>query len=131
MKPVHESGTRKRAIARATISEGTGVVRVNSQTLTTMPKNLYRAKIEEPILLAGDTINKINISVKVHGGGPNGQADAARLAISKALSSYDKKLRKVFLEYDRSLLVADSRLKETHKPGRHGKARARRQTSYR
>ena len=117
--------------ARATITEGKGTVRVNNKNLLAMPKDMYRAKMEEPILLAGEIINKLTISVKVQGGGPNSQAEAVRLAIAKALSEHDKKLKNKLLDYDRSLLVADVRRKETHKPGRHGKARAKRQTSYR
>lgn len=131
MNTVHKSGTRKTSKARATLSKGNGTVRINSQTIVSMPKNLYRAKMEEPILLAGDSAKKVNISVNVFGGGANSQAEAARLAIAKALSEHDKKLKKVFLDYDRNLLVADVRRKETHKPGRHGKARSKRQTSYR
>ncbi|RMD58467.1 30S ribosomal protein S9 [Candidatus Woesearchaeota archaeon] len=131
MSAIHQSGTRKRAVARATLTKGTGIVRINRQALSSIPKTLYRSKIEEPLLLAGDAIKKINISVNVFGGGINSQADAIRTAIAKSLAEHDKKLKKLFLDYDRSLLVPDVRRKETHKPGNHGKARASRQTSYR
>lgn len=131
MTVIHQSGNRKRAKARATLTKGTGIVRINSQTLRSKTNDLYRAKIEVPILLAGEVAKKVDISVNVFGGGPNSQAEATRLAIAKALSEHDKKLKKVFLDYDRNLLVADVRRKETHKPGRHGKARSKRQTSYR
>ncbi len=131
MKVIHESGRRKRAVARATLMPGAGIVRINSQLLTSMPQNIFRAKMEEPLLLAGETAKKVDINVQTDGGGINGQAEAARLAIAKALAVFDKKLHSKLLEYDRALTVADVRRKETHKPNCHGKARAKRQKSYR
>ena len=131
MKVIHQSGTRKTAVARATLVEGNGTVRLNSQLLTSMPQTMFRAKIEEPLLIAGETAKKVDIAVNVEGGGSNSQAEAARLAIAKALSIYDKKLHSTYLEYDRAFLVADVRRKETRKPNCHGKARAKRQKSYR
>lgn len=131
MKAIHEVGKRKKAIARAVLTEGTGKVRINSQELSTFPSNIYRKRIEEPLIIAGPVLNKINIDVNVTGGGVNGQADAIRLAIAKVLAGYDKKLHKQFLTYDRTLLVADVRRKEVRKPNTHGKARSKRQKSYR
>ena len=131
MKIIHESGTRKTAVARATLHEGSGTVRLNSQLLISMPQTLFRAKVEEPLLLAGDIAKKVDISVTIDGGGTNSQAEAARIAIAKALAAFDKKLHAVYLEYDRAFLVADVRRKETRKPNCHGKARAKRQKSYR
>ncbi|MBI4146600.1 30S ribosomal protein S9 [Candidatus Woesearchaeota archaeon] len=131
MKTIHNSGTRKEAVARATLLPGNGIVRVNSRLLSSLPENLYRSKIEEPLVLAGDIAKNVNIEVHVAGGGMNSQAEAARLAIAKSMAQYDKKLKEVYLDYDRALLVADVRRKETHKPNCHGKARAMRQKSYR
>lgn len=131
MKLIHVSGTRKTAVARATLTAGAGILRVNGRLISSIPMNLFRAKIEEPFLIAGDVSKKVDVSVDIHGGGSNSQAEAARLAIAKALSQFDKKLQPKYLEYDRTLLVADVRLKETHKPNCHGKARAKRQKSYR
>ena len=130
-KQVHTSGKRKSAIARATISPGSGKVRINRMLLDNFSTSLSRMKIQEPMIIAGDVANSINIDVTVSGGGPATQADAARLAIGRALAKFDKKLEKALLNYDRNLLVADVRRKETHKPNRHGKARAKRQKSYR
>ena len=131
MKVVHESGKRKRAVARATLSPGTGVVRVNSQLLVSLPETMFRSKIEEPLILAGDAVKQVDIDVVVMGGGVNGQAEAVRLAIAKTLAVYDKSLHSVYLEYDRAFTVADVRRKEASKPNRHGKARAKVQKSYR
>ena len=132
-KIVHESGKRKSAIARATVSDGKGYVKINNVDLNVFEPKLYRMRIREPLILAGDLIKKVDIKVKVNGGGIAGQADAVRLAIAKALSSYFKesKLDETFLEYDRQLMVADVRRKEASKPNCHGQARAKRQKSYR
>ena len=73
---------------------------------------------------------EIDIDIQVNGGGANGQADAIRLAIARALVEHDKKLKKTFDDYDRLLLVADVRRKEACKPN-DSKARAKRQKSYR
>ena len=74
---------------------------------------------------------KIDIDINVIGGGISSQVEAARLVIGKALSKFDSKLEPVLLKYDKHLLIADVRRKETSKPNRHGKARAKRQKSYR
>lgn len=130
-KIIHAKGKRKRAVARATLKEGRGIVRVNGRLLDIIEPRLARMKIMEPLLLAGDTAARIDINANVCGGGIISQADALRLAVARSLVQYNKKLEKVFLDYDRHLLVADVRRKETHKPNRHGKARAKVQKSYR
>jgi len=133
MKIVTASGKRKRAIARATIRAGNGLVKINNRVLDFYEPKLSRLKLREPLIIAGGLINKINIDVNVFGGGISSQADASRLAIAKALVEFSKndKLKEDFLNYDRNLLVADVRRKEPAKPNRHGQARAKRQKSYR
>ena len=122
MKVITESGKRKRAIARATIRPGNGIVKVNNTALDYYEPKLSRLKLREPLIIAGDLINKVNINVNVFGGGISSQADASRLAIAKGLIKYSKndKLKEEFLKYDRNLLVADVRRKEPSKPNRHG-----------
>ena len=132
MKVVQKSGKKKRAIARATLKPGNGKIKINNQLLEIIEPKLARAKMKEPLMLAGELSNKVNIDVSVVGGGTISQADASRLAIARALVEYSKdpKLEKTFLDYDRQLLVADVRRKEVRKPNR-SKARAKRQKSYR
>ncbi len=130
-KIIHVSGKRKSAIARATLRPGTGKVRINHKLLDNYYPSLYRMRIREPLLLAENIAGKIDLDVNVIGGGIASQSDAVRLAIGKALVKYAPELKEMFLDYDRQLLVADVRRKETHKPNRHGKARAKRQKSYR
>lgn len=133
MKDIHASGKRKRAIARATLKQGNGLVRVNSIPIDFIEPNVSMLKLREPLILAGDVANKVNIDVEVAGGGITSQAEASRLAIAKALVSFTKsdKLKETFLNYDRNLLVADVRRKEPAKPNRHGQARSKVQKSYR
>ncbi|MFH1506115.1 MAG: 30S ribosomal protein S9 [archaeon] len=126
----HASGKRKRAIARATIRPGTGKVKVNNMSLDTYSSKILRMKIREPLLLAKPLGDKLDIFVRTSGGGVVSQAEAARLAIARALMSHTSSLKQTFLEYDRHLIVADTRRKEPCKPN-DSKARAKRQKSYR
>ena len=98
-----------------------------------MEPKISRLKLKEPLILAGDVANKVDIHVRVNGGGTTSQAEASRLAVAKALVDFTKndKLKEVFLNYDRNLLVADVRRKEAAKPNRHGQARSKVQKSYR
>ena len=133
MKNLLTSGKRKRAVARACIKQGTGVVKINNRLIDFYEPEIARLKLQEPLMLAEDHAGKFDISIKVSGGGTMSQAEAARLAMARALTGFtkDKKLEKTFLQYDRHLLVADVRRRETRKPNRHGKARSMRQKSYR
>lgn len=127
------SGKRKRSVARAVIFKGEGRVTINRAPYEFLPK-LRKFMIEEPLKIAEDVLGKIDydISVSVKGGGVESGIEAARLAIARALVEATKSrvLRKAFLEYDRNLLVADTRVKEPYKPG-DSKARRKRQKSYR
>lgn len=130
-KIINTSGKRKSAIARATLKPGKGKIRINNSFLDNYPNPILKLRIQEPLILAGDLVKTLDIDIKVAGGGINGQAEAIRLALGRALAQFDKKLEKEFERYDRQLLVADVRRKESRKPGRHSKARAKTQKSYR
>ena len=130
MKVIHKSGKRKTAIARATMKAGKGNVKINYQTLGVYGSEMARMKIMEPLLLAEDVSKKFDINVNVQGGGWQSQAEAVRLAIARCLVEASKPLKIKFLEYDRNLVVADTRRKEVCKPN-DSKARAKRQKSYR
>jgi small subunit ribosomal protein S9 len=133
MKTIIASGKRKRAIARASLKQGKGRIRINKRLLDYYEPKMYRLKLREPVILAGDTINNVDLDVNIKGGGIASQAEAARLAIGRALVEYTKseRLKDRFLKYDRQLLVADVRRKEPSKPNRRGQARAKKQKSYR
>jgi small subunit ribosomal protein S9 len=131
MKNIIASGKRKTAVAKATLKEGTGKVKINKVPVDLFEPRFYKLRIQEPLLLAEEIMGKVDISVNVTGGGSMSQADAARLAIARAIAIYSPKLKPVFLNYDRQLVVADVRLKEQKKPNTHGSARAKKQKSYR
>ena len=129
-KTINVKGKRKRAVARATLSPGQGQVFINRQSLANFSSKMLQLRIAEPLVLAPEVVKKVDLRIQVNGGGVNGQADAIRLAIARALVEHDPKLEKTFADYDRLLLVADVRRKEACKPN-DSKARAKRQKSYR
>ncbi len=115
---IHCVGKRKRAVARATLRPGKGKIRINDKPLELFEPEYAKLRIEEPLILAGNVVKNVDIDVNVKGGGVFGQADAIRVAICRALAKFDRKLRNIFMEYDRRLLVSDPRRTEPHKPSR-------------
>ncbi len=131
-KVINTSGKRKTAIARATLREGKGRVRINSVPLEIYGTELLRMKISEPLLLIPGVLDDVDVSIDVRGGGVMGQAEAVRTAMARGIVQWsnDPKIKDTYLVYDRTLLVNDSRQKEAKKP--HGRgARAKFQKSYR
>jgi len=127
------SGKKKTAIARATVSDGKGRVRINSQPIELVEPELAQLKMLEPFRIAGDDIRDgVDVDVSVSGGGVMGQADAVRTAIARGVVEHtaDAELRDAFMEFDRTLLVNDVRQRESKHWGGPG-ARARYQKSYR
>ncbi len=131
-KTLNTSGKRKTAIARAKVKSGNGMVRVNSVPLDIYGTEIMRMKVSEPIVLYPAGIEGIDVSIDVRGGGSMGQAEAVRTALSRAILQWhnDPGIKDLYLTYDRTLLVNDSRQKEAKKP--HGRgARKKFQKSYR
>ena len=127
-----ETGKRKTAIARAVMRPGKGRVYINDQSLDYMTPEVARMKIEEPLMIAGDRSKTVDIRVNVEGGGVMAQAEAARIAIARALAGWTKgsELRKTFLAFDRVMIAGDQRVTEPKKFGGPS-ARRRKQKSYR
>jgi len=127
------TGKRKAAIARAVIRPGHGSVTVNEFPVSNISPELARARISEPLSLAGERLNAVDVRVKVRGGGVMGQAEAARMAIARALVDYSRsaELRRVFTGFDRTMLAGDPRRKEPKKrskpktPKKHERAKIR------
>jgi small subunit ribosomal protein S9 len=116
---VFSTGKRKKAVARASIKPGSGVVLFNSKPLDSIQNETMRLLMQEPLLLIGDAWKKFNIHVKTKGGGIIGQAQAARQAIARGLAEIlGADAKKTFMEYDRNMLVYDPRRTEPHKPPR-------------
>ena len=115
---INVKAKKKEAIARAVISKGKGIIRVNKILYNHYYSPYVKEFVEEPVKIAGARIKEVNIEIHAIGGGFMGQATAVRTAIAKALDEYfnDEKLKKEFLNYDRLLLVDDPRRKESKKP---------------
>ena len=129
---INTSGKRKTAVARASVKNGSGKVRVNSVPVEILTPELAKLKIMEPLQLAPERAAKVDIDVSVSGGGVIGQAEAVRTAIAKGLVEYfkDEELERTFKTIDRTLVVSDPRRKLPKKPLGRG-ARKKRQKSYR
>ena len=127
-----ESGKRKTAVARATIRLGKGKIRINKTPLNILMPIIARDKISEPLLLSEELLKDFDIDVDVRGGGYMGQAEAARMAIARAIVKWSKSegFKEILLTYDRAMLSGDPRRKEPKKFGGPG-ARTRKQKSYR
>jgi len=125
-------GKRKTAIARALIRSGSGKVRINGIPIEIYQPEVARMRIIQTLMLAGDIAKKYDIDVYVRGGGFMGQAEAASIAIARALVgvSRSSRLERIYKAFDRHLLVGDPRRTEPKKFGGPG-PRRRKQTSYR
>ena len=138
--------SRKTARAHAFITKGVGRVRINNVPVEMVQQEIAREIMLGPLEVAGDLRNKIDLSVKVKGGGFVGQSYASAIAISRAMTGWTKTrkepkdhpltrtvredLRKRLTEYDKHLLSGDDRQKEPKKFGGPS-ARRRKQKSYR
>ena len=135
-KIVNSKGKRKRAVARATLTAGSGRITINGMDINfVQPKEIRELMLEavSATKAATDLAGASNITVNSHGGGFSGQAQAVRTAIAKVLvkaSPAPDALRSFYMEYDRNLLIDDTRRVEPKK-FKGPKARARFQTSYR
>lgn len=129
---IQATGKRKTSVARATVTKGKGLLRINNEDLNSYFNNtLSTLKVREPLILS-NLEGKYDIKINVFGGGVSSQVDAIRQAIAKALVEItgNDDLKRQFIEYDRCLIVADTRFKEMKKPN-NSHARAKRQKSYR
>jgi len=127
------SGKRKTSVARAVLTKGSGNITINKKDFNNL-QMFDKLKIQEPLKISENVLGKINfdVAINIRGGGEKSQIDAARLALAKGILKFSnsEELKKAFLDYDRTLLVADVRRKEAYKPG-DSKARAMRQSSKR
>ncbi len=126
------SGARKQARATAAIMPGTGKIRINNVPVEVMSPTVARQRVMTPLVLSGELRDKVDVDVRVSGGGFMGQAEAAAMAISKAMVDWTRgqELRKRLIEHDVHLLSGDARQSESKKFGGPG-ARRRKQKSYR
>jgi small subunit ribosomal protein S9 len=122
------TGRRKTAVARVRLASGNGKITVNGRAFDHyFVLETQRAQAAQPLTVTG-TAEKVDVRVNVAGGGPNGQADAVRHGIARALLQFDANLRGTLKA--EGLLTRDSRMKERKKYGQPG-ARKRFQYSKR
>lgn len=126
------TGKRKTAVARVIITEGKGRIRINNTPVHLHEPLTAREIILEPVALAGEYSNKVDVEIKTSGGGALSQAEAARMGLAQGLVKHtkSKRLKTTITEYDRNMLAGDARRKEPKKFGGPG-ARRRKQKSYR
>jgi len=122
------TGRRKRAVARVFLRSGEGKITVNGRTFEDyFPSESSRAIVKQP-LLATETADKFDVLITAAGGGPIGQAGAAKLGIARALLQFNIELRGKLKEL--GFLTRDAREHERKKYGQKG-ARKRFQFSKR
>ena len=115
METIHTIGRRKASVARIYMSSGKGKVTINKKDFKDFfPVEVLQAKIVQPFK-ALDIENKFDVKVHVNGGGITGQAEAIRLAISRALCVLDLENRPALKA--EGLLTRDPRVVERKKPG--------------
>jgi len=115
MQVVNTIGRRKTAVARVYLSKGKGKITVNNKEANEVfPIDVLQSKLVQPFVLT-DTVGKYNVSVNVSGGGINGQVEAIRLGISRALVEVSAENRAA-LKVD-GLMTRDPRMVERKKPG--------------
>ena len=128
MEVIHTIGRRKTSVARIFVSEGKGNITVNKKSYNDyFPTPTLQYKVVQPLALTG-TEENYDIKVTVLGGGSNGQAEAVRLAVARALCKIDEEHRQVLKP--EGLLTRDPRMVERKKFGQK-KARKKFQFSKR
>lgn len=128
MENINTSGRRKTSVARVYFSKGEGNYTINGRDFKSyFPAELLQIKVAQPFKIT-DTLGKFDIKANVKGGGMNGQAEAVRLAIAKALCIQNPEFRPSLKK--EGLLQRDPRMVERKKFGQK-KARKRFQFSKR
>jgi small subunit ribosomal protein S9 len=115
MEVINALGRRKTAVARVYLTKGKGNISINKKSLNEMfPIDVLQAKVNQPFVLT-ETLGQYDVKVNVAGGGINGQAEAIRLGISRALVEVSADYKSV-LRAD-GLMTRDPRMVERKKPG--------------
>ena len=128
MEVIHKIGRRKTSVARVYVSKGKGNITVNDKELNSyFTTATLQYKVNQPLVLT-DNQGSFDIKVNVYGGGVTGQAEAVRLALSRAMCELDEENRTILKP--EGLLTRDPRMVERKKFGQK-KARKKFQFSKR
>jgi small subunit ribosomal protein S9 len=120
MDTINAIGRRKSSVARVYLTNGKGNILINGKDFKDyLPQKHIQANVLDPFALIGAE-NTYDIKVNVKGGGFKGQAEAIRLAISRALVKMDEDNKKLLK--DQKFLTRDARIVERKK---YGKPKAR------
>lgn len=118
----HGVGRRKSSVARVWLKRGSGKITVNKRPYKEyFQTEVTQASASKPFQVYPQAAKSYDVQVNVEGGGVHSQADAVKLAISRALVKMNEELKPVLKEY--GLLTVDARLKERKKPGQKGARR--------
>ena len=124
------TGRRKSAIAQVRITGGTGNITINGKDIKEyFLDETLRMNLEQP-LVATDNLNRFDVEVTVKGGGVTGQAEAARLGITRALLAFDANTDQSredsyrHILKNEGLITRDPRVKERKKYGLKAARRA-------
>ena len=116
MEVINTIGRRKTSVARIYMTPGKGEIKVNDKTMDVyFPTEILRTIVQQPLAKV-DVMGNYDIKVNVDGGGVSGQAEAIRLAISRALCEIDAEYRSPLKS--EGFLTRDPRMVERKKPGR-------------
>lgn len=122
MEVVNSIGRRKTSVARIYLESGKGEITVNDRDIKEyFPSEILQTIVKQPLNLVKVNGN-FSIKVNVDGGGPKGQAEAVRLAISRALCEIDAEHRSPLKK--EGFLTRDPRMVERKKYGRRKARRA-------
>lgn len=122
MESLHKVGRRKTAVARVFLKQGTGTIVINNKDYKQYFPTLKTQMIVEEAFRLSNTVGTFDVTVNVQGGGVNGQAEAIKLAIARALITSDPAHKEILKK--NGLLKRDPRMVERKKPGQP-KARKR------
>jgi small subunit ribosomal protein S9 len=115
MEIINTLGRRKTSVARVYLKKGTGKVTVNKKDFKEFfPVAMLQFKVLQPFALT-ETNEQYDVTVNVQGGGINGQAEAIRLGISRALVKVSEDLKPALKA--EGLMTRDPRMVERKKPG--------------
>ncbi|GGF41466.1 30S ribosomal protein S9 [Echinicola rosea] len=128
MEVINTIGRRKTSVARIYMKPGKGEIIVNNRSIEAyFPFDLHQIVVRQPLTLVNEA-EGFDIKITVDGGGIKGQAEAARMAIARALCEINEEHRSPLKK--EGFLTRDPRMVERKKPGRR-KARRRFQFSKR
>ena len=121
MEVVNTIGRRKAAVARVYVKPGNGTITINKKPLEVyFPLDIFQFVVKQPLIVLNQLEN-YDININLDGGGIHGQAEAARMGISRALCEIDAENRAILKK--NGFLTRDAREVERKKPGQPGARR--------